>query len=89
MSNDITQLINKANDEVLTAMELDECGDTAGAIERLERAMLAIAFVPDGKIEDAEVAWDRAAIDTALGNLKKRVARRAGVVTQLVRPTRG
>lgn len=86
---DFAELIDTVNDKVLAAIDADEAGDPERALQLMEQASMSLAVVPDGKIEDSEVAWDREAIDRSIQNLRRRVNRKGGVVTQLVRHERG
>jgi hypothetical protein len=86
---DFSELIDAVNNKVLAAIDASEAGDHDAALELMEQASMALAVVPNGKIEDAEVGWDRESIDRVIANLRRRVNRKGGVVMQAVRYERG
>lgn len=86
---DFSELIDAVNNKVLAAIDASEAGDHDSALALMEQASMALAVVPDGTIEDSAVEWDREAIDRVITTLRRRVTRKGGVVTQLVRFERG
>lgn len=86
---DFTELIDSINSKVLCAIQASEANDHPAALQLMEEAEMALSVIPDGKIEDAEVGWDREAISRSIQTLRRRCNRRGGVVTQEVRHVRG
>lgn len=86
---DFSELLDSVNNNVLAALDADEAGEGERALALMERAQMAIAVIPDGTLEDAEVSWDRESIQRAIDALRRRVRRQGGVVTQEVRHERG
>ena len=81
-------LINTKVDEAIAA---HEAGDTATSLAKLRSAKMLLSGIPDGKHEDQELKWDRNAIDSMIGDLKRQQGAKAGIrcaPIRYVNPTR-
>ena len=86
---DFAELLDNVTSKVLSALDAVEAGEGERALQLMEQAEMAIAVIPDGTIEDAEVSWDRESISRAIANLRRSVRRQRGVVSMDVRHERG
>lgn len=84
-------LIERAEIAVHEALDLEESGDLAGALAALQRARKAIAFIPDGRLEEEQFAYSHERIDAAIAELRRQINESGGasVTTMPLRPTRG
>lgn len=86
-----TSLIERAEIAVHEGLDLEEAGDLAGALAAFQRARKAIAFIPDGKLEEESFAYSHERIDSAITELRRQINERSGasVVDMPLKPTRG
>lgn len=75
--------------KVFAAVEADESGDTARALQLMQQAHLLLSVLPDGVNEDAEVSFDRESISRAIVDLKRKIGAQRGVISESVRIVRG
>lgn len=86
---DFSELLDKVTDKVLAAIDASEANDYESALALMEQASMALSVIPNGTLEDADVEWDRESIDRTIANLRRKIGRKGGVVTQAVRYERG
>lgn len=56
------------------AVALSEAGDYAGAISKLLSAKMLLAGMPNAMKEGASLQWDRASIDSLIGQIRQQQA---------------
>jgi len=78
--------VTEINAAVDAAIAANEAGDRATAITKLETAAMILAGLPDQQQADAELKWDRAAIDRMLTYLRRLSGTSSGIQTTLLKP---
>lgn len=84
-------LIQRAEIAVHEGLDLQEAGDLSGALDAFLRAQNAIAFIPDGKLEEESFAYSPERIADAITSLRRQINAKStnGVSVYPLKRTRG